>query len=71
MLDNILIYWVLPSLVTMLLLISWFRDGGDRIEQWGAENWLILLFSSALYPISLIILFRQVVWPWLIKERGK
>ena len=70
MLDIILMYWALPSLVTMLLLVSKFRRGGDIFELWSLKDFLMLLISSVLYPLSLAILLQEDVWPWLIKKRG-
>lgn len=73
MLDNILMYWVLPSLVTMLLVIQWERSASTNLipSYYSIWDWAGISLLACFYPIGLIAMFCDVVWPWLIKERGK
>ena len=55
-LEYLLIYWALPSLVTMLLLILVERDyKAHPLElcDYNLEDWRILAVLSILYPIGL------------------
>ena len=72
-LEYLLIYWALPSLVTMLLVISWMRHDNvpETPSSYGSSEWFALVLLSAFYPVGLLAVFCYTAWPWLIKERGK
>lgn len=62
MLDNILMYWVLPSLVTMLLIIIITREYKAypfESSEYDLENWIILIGLSVLYPVGLWFVFME------------
>ena len=70
MAQDIVIYWVLPSLVTSLLMIH-FRRAYDNtpLAYFTVEDLVMILITSFLYPIGLLIIFSLNAWPALLKER--
>jgi hypothetical protein len=70
MLENIILYWLLPSLVTVLLIIHVNRKlDGIVPGKYDASEVIALIVLSFIYPLGLMAFFCFVVWPWLIKER--
>ena len=68
--DLYLIFWVIPSLVTCLLLIQLSRRcEGQPPQSWKSSEWIFLGVLSLLYPIGLFLIHYECVWPFLVKER--
>ena len=62
MTEEILVYWILPFLISLAISIEVFEKT-KAISQWNSEDWAIVLFSCLLWPIAVIILL-------LSKESG-
>ena len=61
-LEYLLIYWALPSLVTMLLIIRIARKhkaGPRESSDYDLVEWSILLALSILYPAGLWLVFME------------
>ena len=61
-LEYLLIYWALPSLVTMLLVIRVSRnDKWCPLEpsDYDLEDWGLFLAATLLYPIGLWLVFME------------
>lgn len=70
---NYVIYWLLPSLIIMILMIEINRFSEDIApEEYYSEEWIILTIMSILYPIGFFLILG-VTTPtfikFLIKER--
>jgi hypothetical protein len=49
--DAILIFWVVPSLVTFLCFAQAGRADGEPMRDWDASIWFDVWFSSLFYPL--------------------
>lgn len=69
-LDIILLFWVVPSLASFLLLANTDRVRyNHEIEDYKLGDWISFLFFSCLYPLGILVLFCVVAGPFLIKKR--
>ena len=69
MLNAYLYFWLLPALITLLLVIKSYKRDEGPMESWNERDWGIVLFFSVLYPLGLFGFFILEIWPHLIKER--
>jgi hypothetical protein len=70
MLNDLLCWWVLPSLITFLIVTrSYSREEKKPIEKYNSIDWIAVIFMTVAYPLGLIGVFCIDVWPTLIKER--
>ena len=72
-----LIFWVLPSLITFLLIVvgvrydlSNDRKTGDEYPMidWDDDDWAIFLVGSLLYPIGIFVFILAVgisIWSFI------
>lgn len=67
--DQLILFWLLPSLVTALLMIWDDRTDGIHPEAYSATAWTLLLLVSVIYPLGLLCLIIFTAAPALIKER--
>ena len=61
-LDHLLIYWALPSLITMLLVMRTTRNhktGPCEPNDYDLEEWGICIALSVLYPAGLWLVFME------------
>lgn len=74
MLNIILLYWILPTLITLLINLQVKR----RVDRTPPEenNWLDTILFSAIWPVALPLLAVIIMiegfpelWQALIKER--
>ena len=68
MTDLILLYWVLPSLLTSLFIISYLRADDFLLRDFGADTWCHFILVIVLYPITLCALIQELVWTRLMKR---
>ena len=68
-LNDLLCFWLLPSLVALLLWIVGERHEGRPLHYYQPNDWLLALGLSAAYPLVFIAAFARYVWPALVKER--
>ncbi len=55
MITNLILFWLLPSLVALLFLIYTERVTGGYIpKEYDAECWLIVTVTSIVYPLGFI-----------------
>ena len=70
LIDMVLLYWVVPSLVTLLLMLNLERKYYNTpLEDFKFSDWLMTGIVSVAYPAGIIIVFILQAWPLLIKER--
>lgn len=63
---NIVTYWVLPSLITFILLFASYYKEEKNIDI-GVRGFEFMIFLSILYPFGLIVLFIVDVWPFFTR----
>ena len=69
MLNDLLSFWLLPSLFTWVAVVHVTRIDENRgIEKYDFSDWIFSIVFSVIYPLGLLYVFSYV-WPWLIKER--
>ena len=68
-LDNWLLLWLLNSLIAFLIASTYCRYINNPMERWNSNDWGSVLISCILFPVAWYIILRDIVFPWLIKER--
>lgn len=69
MLTAILLAWVVPSLITWLLLAHLARRGNDPLEDWRPSEHVLVALASAAYPVALLMVAWVYLPEILLKER--
>ena len=67
--EQLLIFWVLPSLSIFLALATQYRRNGIPLESWTIQNWWSVVFISICYPLGFVIFLIECDWSWLVGER--
>lgn len=66
----VMLFWVLPSLVSFLLTTWACRKEGDTLEDLNNGGYLAAIVACTIfYPIGILVVFFSHVLPALIKER--
>lgn len=70
MIESVVLYWILGSLITMLLIFHLNRVEEDiPINKYGEKEWEIFLIGSFLFPVIWLCFSYTYLFPFLIKER--
>ena len=71
--DMVLLYWVVPGLMTLLVMMQLCREGGQTPDSYSQSDWGWGVLSIILWPLVLAGLLTSwlsdEIWPLLIKER--
>lgn len=69
--NQFLLFWVIPSLISLLWLIHDARYNIKPIEpaDYSFLSWIILFILCILYPTVILYLFSTKIWPILVKTR--
>lgn len=67
--SGIILFWLLPALITWLLVLLNWRINYRRPEQLSHDSWIELFFFGAFYPIVWIAVTLDFIKPFLVKER--
>jgi len=67
--EQVILFWLLPSLCTAALALLYARVRLGKLEDGATEDWWMWFVASVVYPIGCLVLIFKVVWPFLIKER--
>ena len=65
--ESILLFWVLPSLLTFLYMAHLGRIEGEPIETWDGYTWGAIGIYTVIYVIPIILAF--ITNETLTKER--
>ena len=63
------LYYLLSSLVVLLIFCIAGRAQEEPIESWNADETAALLFGAFMPVFGLAALFIGMIWPLLTKER--
>jgi hypothetical protein len=70
-LDQFILFWLLPALLTMLVTLMYERKINYRKpEKLNPDWWGGLLLAAGFYPIAWLIVLIDQIFPILIKERS-
>lgn len=50
-----IVYWLLPTLLTILLLMSLARASEEPIENWDSALWIKCIAISLVFPVGLCV----------------
>lgn len=61
--EMILLFWALPSLITIFLLIQELKvlGGFTSLEEVDAITWWLVLFIGVFYPLAWLLLLAGVI----------
>lgn len=72
MIESIILWWLLPALITSLLMFDGMRryKGSPTIpERFSEQDWMQCIALSIFWPIGIAGYIFIFIWPILIKER--
>lgn len=69
MTESLVLYWLLPSLVTLLVMMTMGRMQEEPVGEWAKDSWIATLFFAVLYPVAWLLVFIFVIIPALTRER--
>ncbi len=70
MMTYVLLFWVLPSLISLLFMISMSRYEKKPLETMDVGDFLLGLDICVIYPVLWAALFFIFVFPFTAKERS-
>jgi hypothetical protein len=71
MIENILFWWVLPSLLTALFMISYLRVDDILLSDFDTQTSCHFLLIVVIYPATWYVLLQEEVWPRLVRRFGQ
>lgn len=70
--NEILVYWVLPSLVVCLTMFGWMRFCGNSPQMLDATEFMGMVCLAILWPLAIftaLVFMAEPFIEWLLKER--
>lgn len=65
------LFWLLPSLTALLCWIKLGECNCYRVDSWTVRDWIIIIFFSIVYPLSLVLFIHEYMMNQLEKTDEK
>lgn len=68
--EGLILFWLLPALITLLAYLRNHRKNYRRPEKLDADDWGEMALAGTFYPIVWVVVLLDFIGPHLTKERN-